>query len=689
MNTMEWIKSLLAGLVGGADGYVPTFRNGRLVPEAASGGTGNGGMFRVRVATTANGTLATAFDNGSSVDGVTLATGDVILVKNQTSATENGVYEVVASGAPTRVTDFETGDTVHGYVVSVVEGTTNADSVWLCTNNKSADVVGTDNLTFARLGAGGPGLLNVRTSTGAKTAGAVRAVVEVQAAGGGGGGVDSVTGTTNVARASGGGGGGYIKHYISDLSAIATYTITTGSGGSGGAAGANNGTAGGNSVYSDGTTTLTANGGGLGQGSTGATTSGTLAGGAGGSASGGNLMNVAGQNGTDGCRFSVADPGGGTMSQNNCFPNGGNSQLGLGGIAPPTVGLASVAGVAGTGYGGGGSGAVAGNSATDRAGGNGADGIVIVWEYGHETTSFDATISTLTEVAIARDDYIPIGDTSDGGANKKVLVSDTFREFLTAARTYYVRTDGSDSNTGLVDSAGGAFRTIQKAVDVASALDNGGYAITIDVGNGTYTAGVTLKAFVGSGAITITGDTATPANVVINPTSATGILAQYCGQLWYVTGVKITTTTAGHAVICIGNGTVLTLGLVEFGAVPNGYSHMFASNKGQITFNGNYNVSGGTGAGGFHMLMISEGVISPFGRTVTITGTLAIGWWCYCDRASFCEAYSMTFTLSGGATVTGVRYFGGALSCIFVNGGGASYFPGNSAGSVSGGSQYI
>jgi hypothetical protein len=50
----------------------------------------------VRVATTANGTLATAFANGQTVDGVALVTGDRILLKNQTTATENGIYVVAA-----------------------------------------------------------------------------------------------------------------------------------------------------------------------------------------------------------------------------------------------------------------------------------------------------------------------------------------------------------------------------------------------------------------------------------------------------------------------------------------------------------------------------------------------------------------------------------------------------------------
>lgn len=58
-------------------------------------------------ATTANGTLATAFENGDTVDGIVLATGNRILIKNQSAPAENGIYTVNASGAPTRATDFD------------------------------------------------------------------------------------------------------------------------------------------------------------------------------------------------------------------------------------------------------------------------------------------------------------------------------------------------------------------------------------------------------------------------------------------------------------------------------------------------------------------------------------------------------------------------------------------------------
>ena len=107
----------------------------------------------VKAATTENGTLATAFDNASVIDGVTLATGDRILIKNQTDATANGIYVVAASGAPTRSTDMNAPAEFPGAFTFVEQGTTNADTGYVCTNN--AVVVGTTEITFAQFSGAG------------------------------------------------------------------------------------------------------------------------------------------------------------------------------------------------------------------------------------------------------------------------------------------------------------------------------------------------------------------------------------------------------------------------------------------------------------------------------------------------------------------------------------------------------
>lgn len=93
----------------------------------------------VRVATTVPGTLASSFANGSVHDGITLATNDRILIKNQAAPAENGIYFVNAAGAPTRALDMDAWNEVPGAFVAVEVGTTNADTLWLA----SADAGGT------------------------------------------------------------------------------------------------------------------------------------------------------------------------------------------------------------------------------------------------------------------------------------------------------------------------------------------------------------------------------------------------------------------------------------------------------------------------------------------------------------------------------------------------------------------
>jgi hypothetical protein len=101
----------------------------------------------VRAATTTNGTLATAFENGDTIDGIVLATGDRILIKNQSAPAENGIYVVAASGAPARATDFDAWTEIVGAFVSVEAGTANAGTQWLC-NVVAGGTLGTTAINF-------------------------------------------------------------------------------------------------------------------------------------------------------------------------------------------------------------------------------------------------------------------------------------------------------------------------------------------------------------------------------------------------------------------------------------------------------------------------------------------------------------------------------------------------------------
>lgn len=102
----------------------------------------------VRVATTANITLS----GNQTIDGVTTTTGDRILVKDQSTASANGVY-LAAAGGWTRVTDFDSGanELPNGAVFFVEEGTANGESMWALTTDGGI-TVGSTSLTFHRIG---------------------------------------------------------------------------------------------------------------------------------------------------------------------------------------------------------------------------------------------------------------------------------------------------------------------------------------------------------------------------------------------------------------------------------------------------------------------------------------------------------------------------------------------------------
>ncbi len=101
-------------------------------------------------ATTTAQTLATDFEEGDVIDGVTLKINDMVLVKDQADAKENGVYQTNASGAPTRDSEFDTDDAIAGASVFVIEGTVNQSTNWYCTNSEGGDLIGTHNIVFQK-----------------------------------------------------------------------------------------------------------------------------------------------------------------------------------------------------------------------------------------------------------------------------------------------------------------------------------------------------------------------------------------------------------------------------------------------------------------------------------------------------------------------------------------------------------
>ena len=141
---------VLTGATAAAD---PSAALGLATKQYVDGIAANlGRRQRVRAATTANITISTALNSGDTLDGVTLANGDLALVKDQSAPAENGIYVVGAT--PARAAEFDTYDEHPGSLIVVQEGTAAADTLWMCTSN-GGGTIGTTGLVFSQIAAGG------------------------------------------------------------------------------------------------------------------------------------------------------------------------------------------------------------------------------------------------------------------------------------------------------------------------------------------------------------------------------------------------------------------------------------------------------------------------------------------------------------------------------------------------------
>jgi len=104
-------------------------------------------------ATTGNITISTALNSGDSLDGVTLANGNRVLVKDQSTPSENGIY--VVGSSPARADDLAAGADAAGMFTFIEQGTVNADNGFVCTSNKGSAVVGTNSLAYAQFSGAG------------------------------------------------------------------------------------------------------------------------------------------------------------------------------------------------------------------------------------------------------------------------------------------------------------------------------------------------------------------------------------------------------------------------------------------------------------------------------------------------------------------------------------------------------
>lgn len=253
-------------------------------------------------------------------------------------------------------------------------------------------------------------------------------------------------------------------------------------------------------------------------------------------------------------------------------------------------------------------------------------------------------------------------------------IKPTPRETLQGNRNYYVRTDGSDLNNGLTNSASGAFRTIMHAVSVATALDLSIYSVVINIGAGNWNESISLTSYVGTGPIQLVGDNSTPSNVILQDVT----LQRFAGR-WDLAGFRF----CGLVLAYPGSFLVFS-GKLEFANI-NGHHIQAYGGLIQLVPT-SYSIVTGTGPFCAHMLASNGGYILANGSyTVFIYNNPTMQWsFAFADFEGRIEAGGVYYT----GSCVGTRYVVTYNAVIQTYGGGPNYFPGTIPGSTSSGGQY-
>jgi hypothetical protein len=264
------------------------------------------------------------------------------------------------------------------------------------------------------------------------------------------------------------------------------------------------------------------------------------------------------------------------------------------------------------------------------------------------------------------------------------LAPGTFRTKATANVNLYVSSTGNDGNIGT--STAFPFLTIQAAVNmIMTNYDLNGYSAIINIGAGSFSGCTINGQAVGGASFQLVGAGSASTTVTSSAAPNGTISCQYGGSVT-ISNMKITATggTPGTGAngLFAQLGSVVTIGAgVSFGACTSW--QIYAQSSAQILTQGNaYSISGG---GYGHICASSSGFISVTSSTITLTGTPAFTVFCTGQYVGIVAATSCTF--SGSAT--GARYLSATNSIVNSGGGGASYFPGSSAGSVATQGQYF
>lgn len=300
---------------------------------------------------------------------------------------------------------------------------------------------------------------------------------------------------------------------------------------------------------------------------------------------------------------------------------------------------------------------------------------------------FQTDWSGRAEFGLAGDDNFHVKVSADGTAFTEAMVIDGatgitsfpagvagMREQLTADRTYYVASTGSDDNSGL--SPASPFATLQKAVDEAHKLDCSVHHVTVSMANGIYPGGYISRPLLGGSKLRIIGNETMPANVTLSSP-----LLVIDNALVQISGVRFAPSGSGQYALSVREGATVLLGAVDFGTCMDG-RQVNAERHSRVIFEQDYKISGGAM---LHFSAITGAIISGANLSVILTGSpVFTGEFAHASGTGIIDYWNLTID----GTATGKRYSVSANGVINLYGKPENFLPGDISGSTDTGGIY-
>lgn len=258
--------------------------------------------------------------------------------------------------------------------------------------------------------------------------------------------------------------------------------------------------------------------------------------------------------------------------------------------------------------------------------------------------------------------------------------------YYVSSGTLYVGVTGcSDNNDGLTTAA--ELCSIQQAVNIIQQQwDNGGTNPAIQLDDGgtaqSWTGGVQISGQAGhrGDGILIEGDAVTPTNTAVTaPVNGIALGVRDYGILSVKNLKVVCTNTGSHCIDSSQYGVIDLAAGTNIGGASGSNNLIEASDQGKINLTGALTISG---AGNANLVFYATGVGTEIvlSQQITCGSSFSMTDFVYAFDGAYISAGGTTF--SGCTGVAGARYYANSNAIINTGGGGASYFPGNSAGSV-------